>query len=54
MILTEKIEKLKKIYNTSNMTSYSDDLLNSNFYIIVVPIPIDSKNRPDLSLILIS
>lgn len=31
------------------MTYFSDDLLNSNFYIIVVPTPIDSKNKPDLS-----
>ena len=31
------------------MTYCSDDLLNSNFYIIVVPTPIDSKNKPDLS-----
>lgn len=31
------------------MTYCSDDLFNSNFYIIVVPTPIDSKNKPDLS-----
>ena len=31
------------------MTYCSDDLLNSNFYIIVVRTPIDSKNKPDLS-----
>ena len=31
------------------MTYSSDDLLNSNFYIIVVPTPIDTKNKPDLS-----
>ena len=31
------------------MTYCSDDLFNSNFDIIVVPTPIDTKNKPDLS-----
>lgn len=34
------------------MTYCSDDLLHSNFYIIVVPTPIDSNNKPDLSCLL--
>lgn len=48
----KKIDKLKEEYNTSNMTYCSDDLLHSNFYIIVVPTPIDSNNKPDLSCLL--
>ena len=42
----------KKLSRDLIFTSNSNDLKECNFYIITVPTPINSKKKPDLSLLL--
>ena len=58
----ERVSELKSLYDKNNevnkedldninikISDTIDDLKNSNFFIIAVPTPVDSKNQPDLS-----
>lgn len=50
---TDRIKELSSKYtNRYNLTNKSDDLKYYDIYIIAVPTPVDSNNKPDLSNII--